>query len=44
MVSATNGPYRGFHNIQYRRRRLSRLYDNDFFSEDLVSFFLKFRV
>jgi hypothetical protein len=38
MVSATNGLYWGFHNIQYRRHGLSRLYDNGFFSEDLVFF------
>jgi hypothetical protein len=38
-MSATNGLYRGFHNIQHRRRGLNRLYDNGFFSEDLGSFF-----
>jgi hypothetical protein len=38
MVSATNGLYWGFHNIQYRRHGLSRLYDNGFFSEDLGCF------
>jgi hypothetical protein len=43
MVSATNGLYWRFHNIQYRRHGLSRLYDNDFFSEDIEPFF-KFRV
>jgi hypothetical protein len=42
MVSATNGLYWGFHNIQYRRHGLSRLFDNGFFSEDLG--FFKFRV
>jgi hypothetical protein len=35
MVSATNGLYWGFHNLQYRRHGLSRLYDKGFFSEDL---------
>jgi hypothetical protein len=40
MVSATNGLYWGFHNIQYRRHGLSRLYDKGFFSEDLGYFFL----
>jgi hypothetical protein len=35
MVSATNGLYCRFHNIQYRRHGLSRLSDNGFFSEDL---------
>jgi hypothetical protein len=44
MVSATNGLYRGIHNIQYRRRGLSRLYDNGFFSENLDSFFLECHV
>jgi hypothetical protein len=39
MVSATNGLYWGFHNIQYRRHGLSRLYDNGFFSKDLGYFF-----
>jgi hypothetical protein len=34
MVSATNGLYWGFNNIQYRRHGLSRLCDNDFFYED----------
>jgi hypothetical protein len=34
MLSATNGLYWGFHNIQYRRHGLSRLYGNGFFSED----------
>jgi hypothetical protein len=34
MVSATNGLYSGFHNIQYRRHGFSRLY-NGFFSEAL---------
>jgi hypothetical protein len=42
MVSATNGLYWGFHNTQYRRHGLSRLYDNDFFSEDLGNFFKNF--
>jgi hypothetical protein len=39
MVSATNGLYWGFHNIQYQRHGLSRLHDNGFFCEDLGSFF-----
>jgi hypothetical protein len=38
MVSATNGLYWAFHNVQYRRHGLSRLYDNGFFSEDQGSF------
>jgi hypothetical protein len=40
MVLATNGLYWGFHNIQYRRHGLSRLYDNGFFSEDLGLFLI----
>jgi hypothetical protein len=40
MMSATNGLYWGFHNIQYRRHGLSRLYDNGFFSEDLRYFLI----
>jgi hypothetical protein len=36
MVSATNGLYWGFHNIQCWRHGLSCLYDNGSFSEDLV--------
>jgi hypothetical protein len=43
MVSTTSGVYWGFHNIQYWRHGLSRLYDNGFFSEEL-GYFLKFRV
>jgi hypothetical protein len=35
MVSAIDGLYWGFHNIQYRRHGLSRPYDNGYFSEDL---------
>jgi hypothetical protein len=38
MVFATKGLYWGFHNIQYRRHGLSRLYDNGFLSEDLGFF------
>jgi hypothetical protein len=40
-MSATNGLYWAFHNIQYRRHGLSRLYDNGFFSEVTGSFFFK---
>jgi hypothetical protein len=40
MVSATNGLYWGFHDMQYRRRGLSRLCDNGFFSDDLGSFLI----
>jgi hypothetical protein len=40
MVSATNGLYWGFHNMQYRRHGLSRLYDSGFFSEDIGYFLI----
>jgi hypothetical protein len=40
MVSATNVLYRGFNSVQYRRRGLSRLYDNGFFSDDRGASFL----
>jgi hypothetical protein len=40
MVSATNGLCWEFHNIQYRRHGLIRLYDNGFFSEDLGYFLI----